>query len=147
MTDVAAHPTSGLSARPIRPRLTRSALDRVLGGVCGGIGAHLGVSVWIVRMAVVVLTLALPALGVLSYLLAWVVFPAPTLADLPDADRPRTGRPEATILLGGAGIGLGVLALAARLGILAGPQGDLLTPGLLALLGLALLARQARRGA
>ena len=146
MTDAELTPNQIRDARPIRPRLTRSTLDRVLGGVCGGIGAHLGVNVWLVRTAVVVLTGALPALGILSYMLAWVVFPSATLADLPGADRPRTGRPEATILLGGAVVAMGVIALAARLNFLQGPQGDLLPPGLLALLGLALLARQTRRG-
>jgi phage shock protein PspC (stress-responsive transcriptional regulator) len=144
MTDAAAEPLRG--ARPIRPRLTRSALDRVFGGVCGGVGAHLGVNAWVVRSAVVVLTVAMPALGILSYLFAWIVFPSPTLSDLPGADRPRPARPEATILLGGAVIGMGLLALAAQLGFLRGTQGDLLTPSLLALIGLAFLARQGRRG-
>ena len=145
MTDIAAHPIP--EARPFRPRLTRSALDRVLGGVCGGIGAHLGVNGWLVRAAVVILTIALPPLGIIGYLLGWVVIPSPTLADLPGADRPRSGRPEATILLGGAVIGIGVIALAAQLGFLQGTHGDYLTSGLLALLGLALLARQTQRGA
>ncbi|MHB8625415.1 MAG: PspC domain-containing protein [Aggregatilineales bacterium] len=144
MTDAAANPIQ--DTRSTRPRLTRSALDRVCGGVCGGVGSHLGVNAWVVRAAVVILTIALAPLGIMSYLLGWVVLPSPTLADLPGADRPRSGRPEATILLGGAVIGIGVIALAAQLGFLQGAQGDLLMPGAVALLGLAFLARQTRRG-
>jgi len=144
MTNAAANSID--DERLSRPRLTRSALDRIFGGVCGGIGTHLGVNAWVVRAAVAILTVGLPSLGILSYVLAWVVLPAPTLSDLPGADRPRSGRPEATILLGGAVIAMGVVALANQLGLLRGPQGDLLAPILLALLGLALLARQVRRG-
>ena len=145
MTDLAANQIK--EAPRARPRLCRSAIDRVIGGVCGGIGAHLGVNTWLVRASIILLTLAMPSLGILSYLLAWVIFPAATLSDLPGADRPRAGRAEATILLGGTVIGMGVIALAAQLGFLQGTQGELLTPGLIALLGLALLMRQARRGA
>ncbi len=128
-----------------RPRLTRGGLDRILGGVCGGIGAHLAVSGWWLRIGLLVLIAALPLPGVLLYLLAWVIIPAPTLADQPGAARPRPARAEATLLLGVGVILVGLLALAVNFGFLQGKSGDPVVPVLLALLGLALLARQIRR--
>lgn len=54
--------------------LTRSRDDRVLVGVCGGLGAHLGVSSQTVRIAMLVLT-ALGGAGALLYLWLWATVP------------------------------------------------------------------------
>ena len=55
-------------------RLRRSREDRVIAGVCGGAGAHLGVDpIWF-RLAFVVLAIGGGA-GVLLYLLAWLIIP------------------------------------------------------------------------
>ena len=51
----------------------RSNNDRIIAGVCGGIGDRLGVDVTIVRVVFVALTLAW--VGVPVYLLAWLLFP------------------------------------------------------------------------
>ncbi len=128
-------------------RLARSMLDRVLGGVCGGIGAYLGVSAWWLRAAFIALAVALPNLGILLYVLLWLILPAQTLLDLADNNRSRRVRPETTLLLGGGVILVGIIALADTLGVLNGLKGDLLTPALLFLIGLALLARQLPRRA
>src|SRR5437868_4201343 len=53
-------------------RLKRSSTDRVLGGVCGGLGAYLGVDPVIVRVVAVVLVFFGGA-GVLLYLAAWLL--------------------------------------------------------------------------
>jgi phage shock protein PspC (stress-responsive transcriptional regulator) len=54
--------------------MVRSFSDRVLGGVCGGLGASLHVSAWLVRVLWVLLTLAsLGAFAVLYLLLWWMV--------------------------------------------------------------------------
>lgn len=50
--------------------LTRSRSDRVLVGVCGGLGAHLGISPQTVRVAMLVLT-ALGGAGAVFYLWLW----------------------------------------------------------------------------
>jgi signal transduction histidine kinase len=59
---------------PSIAQFPRSSDDRVIGGVCGGLGAHLGVDPIVVRLAVVVLTLA-NGLGLVLYLVAWALLP------------------------------------------------------------------------
>ena len=69
-----------------RHRLVRSARDRVISGVAGGIGERLGVDPTVVRLAFVALSLA-AGIGVLAYLVAVLVSvepeqgaPAPAVA-------------------------------------------------------------------
>lgn len=63
-------------------RFTRSAGDRVLTGVAGGIGERLGIDPVVVRLAFVVLSLA-GGVGVLLYLAAALVSRAPDRATAP----------------------------------------------------------------
>ena len=51
----------------------RSRTDRVISGVCGGIGARLGIDSTIIRIAFVALALAW--VGVIVYLVAWILLP------------------------------------------------------------------------
>jgi len=55
-------------------RLYRSRTDRVLGGVCGGLGEHLKIEPVILRIIFVVLFLA-GGSGFLVYLVFWIVVP------------------------------------------------------------------------
>lgn len=67
----------------------RSRTDRMIAGVCGGVGARLGIDPTIVRIAFVALSLAW--VGVPLYLLAWMLLPqaAPAEGTEPtDAVRP-----------------------------------------------------------
>ena len=57
------------------PRLRRSATDRMIAGVCGGLAEYTGIDVVLWRVAVVALTL-LGGSGVLFYALLWVLMPA-----------------------------------------------------------------------
>ena len=64
----------------------RSRTDRVIAGVCGGVGARLGIDATIVRIAFVALALAW--VGVPLYLLAWILLPQPPApADRTEPDR------------------------------------------------------------
>lgn len=64
-----------MSSIPRTPRpLTRSASERLLAGVCGGLAEHLGVPVIAVRIAMLVFTLAGGA-GALLYLWLWATVP------------------------------------------------------------------------
>src|SRR2546423_11602192 len=90
-------------------RLTRSSTDRVLGGVCGGLGAYLGVDPIIMRVVAVVLAFFGGA-GLLFYLAAWLLVPS----DDPAASASR-GR-AATIV--------GVVVLVIGLGTLLPFRGD-----------------------
>ena len=57
-----------------RKRLVRSRSDRMVGGVCGGLGAYLGVDPTFIRLFFVFLVFAEGA-GFLLYLILWVVLP------------------------------------------------------------------------
>lgn len=54
----------------------RSSTDRVLFGVCGGFARRYGIDTYVVRIALLVLTLT-GGLGVVLYLLGWVMSTAP----------------------------------------------------------------------
>jgi phage shock protein PspC (stress-responsive transcriptional regulator) len=55
-------------------RLFRSSTDKMLGGVCSGLGTYLRIDVTIVRLFFVVLTMA-GGFGPLLYLILWIVLP------------------------------------------------------------------------
>jgi phage shock protein C len=63
-----------VSERPATRLLRRSRQDRVIAGVCGGLGRYLGVDPVLLRIAFVVLTVT-GGSGLLLYLLAMVVIP------------------------------------------------------------------------
>ena len=54
----------------------RSGNDRIFAGVCGGLGEHFGVNAWWFRWAFIFLAL-FAGVGVLVYILAWIVIPGP----------------------------------------------------------------------
>jgi phage shock protein PspC (stress-responsive transcriptional regulator) len=56
-------------------RLSRSADDRMLGGVAGGIARYLDVDVTLVRVGIAALTLLTGAVAAL-YVAAWLLIPA-----------------------------------------------------------------------
>lgn len=58
-----------------KKRLYRSRTDRMVGGVCGGMAAYLNVDATIVRLVVAVLALV-QGVGVVLYLLGWILIPA-----------------------------------------------------------------------
>ncbi len=131
-------------------RLTRNMLDRVLGGVCSGIGSYLGISGWWVRAAFVALALTSFLFALLLYLLLWMILPSQTLDDLPpilhpgEPRTPRYAQPETMLILGTVAIGVGIIVLVQNTGVLQAPQGDLLAPGMLLLIGMVLLLKQVR---
>lgn len=55
-------------------RLYRSGREKILGGVCGGIGEYLGVDPVIVRLLWVVFSLLWGA-GIILYIIAWIIMP------------------------------------------------------------------------
>ena len=56
-------------------RLYRSGKEKVLGGVCGGIAEYFGIDPVIIRLLWAVLTLLSFGVGVLAYLIAWLIIP------------------------------------------------------------------------
>jgi signal transduction histidine kinase/phage shock protein PspC (stress-responsive transcriptional regulator) len=140
-------------AEPLTPRrAARSAEERYLGGVCGGLAAHLGVPVLWVRGAFVVAAV-LSGLGVLLYAGLWLALPLGHESDdLPQglAAATRQGKRPARFVRGFddvgplvalAAVGIGALLLLRQLD--AGFASAFFWPAVLATVGVVLLWRQA----
>ena len=56
-------------------RLYRSKKDRILGGVCAGLGEHLDVDPTVIRLIWAVVTLLSVGTGIIIYILAWIISP------------------------------------------------------------------------
>ena len=65
-------------------QLARSSSDRKIAGVCGGLAQYFDVDPTLVRLIVVGLTIypGVIFLGLLAYLIAWVIIPPPPAAPL-----------------------------------------------------------------
>jgi phage shock protein C len=90
-----------------RSRLTRSKRDRVVAGVCGGLGSYFAVDPVVFRIAFVVLALSGWGGGVLLYVIAWLVMPEGSETEPATAYRPRQGATFiglALILAGGVAL-------------------------------------------
>ena len=55
-------------------RLYRSATNKIIGGVCGGLGEYFDVDPVLVRVITVLLFLA-TGFGILAYIIAWIIIP------------------------------------------------------------------------
>lgn len=149
---------------PVR-KAHRHVDDRMIAGVCSGLAAHLHVSVWVVRVVMVVLAVSSGA-GIVAYLILWFLLPPqrghaldeapglsaasragmriPGLGRLLPVGPTRTGRlggefSGQVIALGAVGIGLVVLAQVLGIGV----RPRLLIPILLVAVAVVLVWRQA----
>jgi len=96
------------------PRVVRrSRGERVIAGVCGGIGRYLGVDPVLLRIAFIVLALA-NGLGVIAYVVAWVAIPEERPGQ-PLAAAPEPRRETGRLVLGGSLVVLGLVLLVDRL--------------------------------
>lgn len=89
--------------------LRRSRTDRVIGGVCGGLGAYFGLDPALFRIAFVILALAGGGAGLPIYLVAWII--TPEGESTPPGSEARSTNP-ASLVMGTifVAIGLGLLA-------------------------------------
>ncbi len=55
-------------------RLYRSKKDRIIGGVCGGLGKYFNVDPVVIRVITVALFFA-GFLGLLGYIISWIIVP------------------------------------------------------------------------
>ena len=96
------------------PRVVRrSRSERVVAGVCGGVGRYLGVDPVLLRIAVIILALA-NGLGVIAYVVAWVAIPEERPGQ-PLGPAPETRREMGRLVLGGSLVVLGLVLLLDRL--------------------------------
>lgn len=68
-------------------RLTRSATDKKIAGVCGGLAEYYGVDATPIRLVWVIGSILCGAVigGVIAYLVAWIIVPRPPEASLSPA--------------------------------------------------------------
>ena len=75
------------AAVSLQRRLTRSATDKKIAGICGGLAEYFGVDATAVRLLWCVLSILGGAIvgGVIAYLLAWFIIPQAPAVALPTA--------------------------------------------------------------
>ena len=56
-------------------RLYRSKKERILGGVCAGLGEHLDVDPTVIRLIWAVVSVLSVGTGIIIYILAWIIIP------------------------------------------------------------------------
>jgi phage shock protein C len=94
-------------------RVRRSRQDRVIGGVCGGLGRYLEVDPVLLRIAAVALALS-GGLGLLAYIIAWIVIPEETGTESVRVMR-SPDRHGLALVVGAALVALGGLLLVQQL--------------------------------
>jgi phage shock protein C len=60
---------------PAYPKLSRPRDDRKIAGVCAGFARYLGMDVTLVRLLWVILAFCPPTVGLIAYLVAWLIMP------------------------------------------------------------------------
>ncbi len=59
-----------------RQGLVRPRDDRVLGGVCAGLGRRFGIGPWAARLLFVLLLMVIPGSQILIYPVLWILMPS-----------------------------------------------------------------------
>ena len=75
-------------------RLYRSSTNKVIAGVCGGLGEHFDVDPTLMRLIAVVAALASFGVVLVFYLIAWIVIPQTPLVQLPDDNQISPAEPS-----------------------------------------------------
>jgi phage shock protein C len=71
----------------------RSAYDRKIAGVCGGIAEYLCVDSTLIRLIFLVLVFTPPGIGLIAYIVGWIVMPKQPVLLAP----PYEGAPQTTV--------------------------------------------------
>jgi phage shock protein PspC (stress-responsive transcriptional regulator) len=59
----------------VKKKLYRSKKERMIGGVCGGIGEFLEIDPTVVRVIWAFMTVLSIGVGIIAYILAWIIIP------------------------------------------------------------------------
>ena len=59
----------------VMKRLYRLKTQRMIAGVCGGIGIHLDIDPTVIRLVWAGLTLLSVGIGIIAYIIAWIIVP------------------------------------------------------------------------
>jgi len=123
------------------PRLLRrSRTNKVIAGVCGGVGRYLGVDPVLIRIAFVVLAIAGGG-GFLLYIVAWILMPEEGPGEDLGETQPSSGE-SARLIVGATLIALGVILL---LGLSLPRIGKYLWPLALIAVGVAVIVQTSSR--
>ena len=68
-----------------RQGLVRPREDRVLGGVCAGLGRRFGIDPWPARLLFVLVLMVLPGSQILAYPILWILMPGEESLTVPAA--------------------------------------------------------------
>ncbi|HEU5424782.1 MAG TPA: PspC domain-containing protein [Nitrolancea sp.] len=102
-------PAAGPEPRsPVR-QVHRSRTNRVIAGVCGGLGEYLALDPVLLRVAFVGLALA-NGIGVLLYIVAWIAMPQ-AVEGAEETRAPAVTMHQARLFVGGALVALGAFLL------------------------------------
>jgi phage shock protein C len=114
-------------------KLYRNPHDQMIAGVCGGLGAYLGIDTVLVRLFFVLLTIG-GGSGVLIYFLLWILVPYPEQGQAASAETIRAGAEEMAARAGTLGDDV-------RTSMRNSPQVSLIAGVALVLLGLVFLGQ------
>ena len=106
MTSPTIHPPGVGRSRTGSRQLYRSRHDRVLFGVCGGLGRYLAIDPVLLRILTVVLVFA--GVGLVAYVVAWLLIPEEP-ADAPVASADPETRHRVVVILGAVLVAVGGL--------------------------------------
>jgi phage shock protein PspC (stress-responsive transcriptional regulator) len=62
-------------------QLYRSKTQRILGGICGGLGHYLDIDPTLIRVIWAVISLFTLGIGILTYIVAWILIPEEGASD------------------------------------------------------------------
>ncbi len=60
-------------------KLYRSSTNKIIAGVCGGIGGYFDIDPTIIRLVVALLSIGSFGTGILIYIIFWLIIPSDTL--------------------------------------------------------------------
>jgi len=69
-------PTTNVHVTFSQHGLVRPVGDRVLGGVCAGLGRRFGLEPWVARILFVLLLMVIPGSQLLLYPILWILMPS-----------------------------------------------------------------------
>ena len=108
--DVVSEPVPPEPSQEEAPRvLRRNRTDRVIAGVCGGLGRYLGVDPVLLRIAFVVLAIAGGG-GILLYVVSWILIPEEREGEPLGSERP-SSVDTTRLIVGGTLVAIGTILL------------------------------------
>lgn len=129
----------------MQKRLTRSRTNKMIAGICGGLGEYLDVDPTIVRVVFIALVLA-NGMGLLAYVAMWLIVPEEGETAAPATAETAKAGAEPAVIAGVVLIVLGAFFMLQNLNVwwLGWVTGKVLWPAVIIAIGLVLLLRRGK---